>query len=107
VALLGKTAEDYLHELAGSDRILSRQIRELIDLVREYGPDPVRAALQKAQKARAFGADYVANILYQNFTSRSPQPRLELKDPRLNQLTIHPVSLHEYDELILTQRKKS
>jgi transposase len=105
IALLGEPAQEYLQELAGSDRVLSRQIRELIDLVREYGPDPVRAAIRKAQKARAFGADYISNILYQNFTSRSPQPRLQLKDPRLNQLTTRPVSLHEYDELILTQRK--
>jgi transposase len=106
VAWLGQPAEEYLQELAGSDRVLSRQIRELLDLIREYGPDPVRAALEKAHQARAFGADYVANILYQNFTSRRPQPRLELKDPRLNQLTTDPVSLHEYDELILRQRKE-
>jgi transposase len=106
IALLGETAEEYLQELAGGDRVLSRQIQQLVDLVREYGPDPVRAAIQKAQKARAFGADYVANILYQNFTSRCPQPRLQLKDPRLNQLTTRPVSLHEYDELILIQRKQ-
>jgi transposase len=105
VALLGPPAEAYLHELAGSDRVLSRQIRQLIDLVREYGPDPVRAALERAHQAQAFGADYVANILYQNFTSRRPQPRLTLKDPQLNQLVTDPVSLDEYDELILTRRK--
>jgi hypothetical protein len=73
IAWVGESAEAYLQELAGSDRVLSRQIRELIKLVREYGPDPVRAAIQKAHTAGAFGA------------SRSPQPRLQLKDPRLNQ----------------------
>jgi hypothetical protein len=106
IAWIGKPAEEYLHELAGSDRVLSRQIRELVNLVREYGPDSVRAAIEKAHQAGAFGADYISNILYQNFTSRSPQPRLQLKDPRLNQLTTDPVSLHEYDELILIQRKQ-
>jgi len=105
IALLGETVEEYLQQLAGNNRVLSRQIEELIDLVREYGPDAVLSAIRKAHKARAFGADYISNILYQNFTSRNPQPRLQLKDPRLNQLTIDPVSLHEYDELILLQRK--
>ena len=106
VAQLGEPAELYLRELVRGDRSLARQIRELVELIREYGPDPVRAAVEKAHRAQAFGADYVANILYQNFTSRSPQPRLKLKDPRLNQLTTDPVSLHEYDELIFTPRKK-
>lgn len=105
VALLGEVAELYLRELAGGDKSLSRQIRELIDLVREYGEDSVRTAVEKAHRGRAFGVDYVTNILYQNFTSRSPQPRLQLKDPQLNQLTTQPVSLHQYDELILIQRK--
>ena len=34
-------------------------------LIREYGPDAVAAALGKAHAARAFGADYIANILRQ------------------------------------------
>lgn len=106
VSLLGDVGENYLRELAATNRLLSRQIRELIDLVREYGVEAVRSAIEKAHRAGAFGSDYVANILYQNFTSRQPQPRLQLKDPQLNQLVIDPVFLHEYDELIVLRNKE-
>jgi hypothetical protein len=34
-----------------------------LELVRQYGPEPVADAIAKACAARAFGADYVANIL--------------------------------------------
>ncbi len=105
--LLGEMAETYLRHLANTDRSLSRQITELLQLVREYGPEAVKAALTKAQRAQAFGAEYVANLLLQDATSRHPQPPLRLKDPRLNELTTDPVSLEDYDQLIPLRRKKS
>jgi hypothetical protein len=107
VALLGAEAETYLRHLADSDRSLSRQISELLELVRQYGPPAVNAALAQAQAARAFGADYIANILHQQQSPRSLQPPLQLKDPLLNQLATDPLSLVDYDALILTQRRES
>ena len=107
VALLGAEAETYLRHLADSDRSLSRQISELLELVRQYGPPAVNAALAQAQAARAFGADYIANILHQQQSPRPLQPPLQLKDPLLNQLATDPLSLVDYDALILTQRRQS
>jgi hypothetical protein len=107
VALLGPTTEDYLRRLADTDRSLARQVRELLALVREYGPDPVAAALEKAHAARAFGADYIANILHQQQLRRDVQPPLRLKDPELNDLATDPLSLAEYDAFILRSRKES
>src|SRR6266699_2476532 len=57
--------EAYLRDIADSDRSLSRQITELLELIRQYGPDAVAGAIEQAATARAFGADYVANILRQ------------------------------------------
>ena len=57
IQLLGPTTEYYLRKLAESDRSLTRQIRELLELVRDYGPEAVAAAIEKAYAARAFGAD--------------------------------------------------
>jgi hypothetical protein len=57
IALLGPAAHEYLEQLADTDRSLSRQVRELFVLVREYGPEAVAAAIAKAHAARAFGAD--------------------------------------------------
>jgi transposase len=107
IALLGPAAHEYLERLADTDRSLSRQVRELFALVREYGPDAVSAALAKAHAARAFGADYIANILRQQQQRRDVQPPLRLKDPALNELATDPVSLAQYDAFILRSRKES
>jgi transposase len=107
VALLGPTCEQYLRRLADSDRSCARQVRELLALVREYGPDAVSAALNKAHAAGAFGADYIANILRQQQTPRQLQPPLRFQDPLLNELTTDPLSLLDYDRFILNSKKGS
>src|SRR6516164_599344 len=75
-------------------------------MFRYYRPEAIAAALQKAHAARAFGADYVANLLRQQQSPRDPQPPLQLKDPELNQLTTDPLSLLDYDAFILRSRKE-
>jgi transposase len=106
IALLGNEGENYLRHLADTERSLTRQIVELLELVRQYGPEVVAAAIAKAQAAGAFGADYIANILKQQQARRDPQPRLQLKDPRLNELATDPLSLLDYDSFILDPEKK-
>jgi hypothetical protein len=81
-------------------------VRELLALIREYGPEAVADALARAHAARAFGADYIANILRQQQTRRETQPPLRLKDPELNELVTDPLSLVEYDAFILRSRKE-
>ena len=104
--LLGPTSESYLRKLTETDRSLARQVRELLELVRDYGPEAVAAALEKAYAAQAFGADYIANILRQQQTRRDIQPPLRLKDSELNQLATDPLSLADYDAIILASRKE-
>ena len=41
------TVETYLRGLADSDRSLTRQLRELLELFRTYRPQPIAAALEK------------------------------------------------------------
>ena len=105
VTWLGPACELYLARLADTDRSLARQVRELLDLVREYGPEAVAAALQKAHAARAFGADYIANILHQQQRQRAVQPRLRMQDPQLNELATDPLSLADYDTFLLHSKK--
>ena len=50
--------EAYLRDIADTDRALSRQLKELLELIRQYGPEAVAGAIEKASGARAFGADY-------------------------------------------------
>jgi transposase len=105
VRLLGPASELYLCKLADTDRNLARQVRELLELVRDYGPEPVSAALARAHAAQAFGADYVANILRQQQSRRDIQPPLRLKHSELNELATDPLSLADYDAVILQSRK--
>jgi len=107
VLLLGETGDSYLRQLAQTDRALSRQITELLDLCRQYGPDAVSSAISKAQSLGAFGADYIKNILWQEQSPRQVQPILQLKDSRLNDIATDPLSLLDYDSLILSQRSES
>jgi len=96
----------YLRDIADTERALSRQLAELLELVRQYGPEPVADAIEKASAAHAFGADYVANILRQQQSPRQTQPALRLRDPRLNDLATDPLSLLEYDSFILDSGKE-
>jgi hypothetical protein len=105
VAWLGPATELYLQRLADTDRSLARQVRELLVLVREYGPEAVAAAVARAHAAGAFGADYVANILRQQQKQRPVQPPLRFQDPQLNELATDPLSLADYDALILSPKK--
>jgi transposase len=98
--------EAYLRDMADTDRSLARQIAELLELIRQYGPEAVAAAIEKASAARAFGAEYVANIARQQQAPRRPQPPLKLRDPHLNELVTDPVSLLAYDAFILESGKE-
>ncbi len=98
--------EAYLRDMADTDRSLARQISELLELIRQYGPEGVASAIEKASVARALGADYVANIVRQQQAPRRPQPLLKLRDPQLNELVTDPVSLLAYDAFILESGKE-
>jgi len=95
------TVEAYLRDMADTDRSLHRQIQELLELIRQYGPEDVADAIGAAAKARAYGAEYVINILRHQRSPRRPQPPLRLRDPLLNQLATDAISLLDYDAFIL------
>ena len=99
-------AAEYLRNLAQSLRALPRQIPELNELVRHYGPEAVGQAIDKAAAARAYGFDYIANILRQQNSPRPVEPPVRLKDPRLNELATDQLSLLEYDALLLEDPEK-
>ena len=99
--------EAYLRDLADTDRSLARQISELLELIRQYGPDIVAGAIEKASAARALGADYVANIVRQQQSPRRPQPPVPLRDPLLRDLVTDPISLLAYDAFILDSGKEN
>jgi len=60
----------------------------------------VDSAIEQAEQSRAYGSSYIANILQQQQCPRKLEPPLRLREQRLNELELDPVSLLEYDELI-------
>jgi len=99
--------EAYLRDLADTDRSLGRQIGELLELIRQNGPEIVATAIAKASAARALGADYVANIVRQQQSPRRPQPPVPLRDPMLRDLVTDPLSLLAYDAFILDSERNT
>jgi hypothetical protein len=70
------TVEADLRGLADSDRSLTRQLRELLELFRAFRPEQIAATLEKALTAQAFGADYIAHLLHQmEAASHAAAPR--------------------------------
>ena len=63
LAFVRAMVEAYLRDMADTDRSLARQIAELSELIRQYGPEAIASAIEKASAARPFGADYVANLV--------------------------------------------
>jgi hypothetical protein len=55
--------EAWLRGVGDTDRSLSRQIQELLELMRQYGPEDVAGAIEKAAAARAFGCPRFSQAL--------------------------------------------
>jgi len=95
--------EEYLRGVAEySNRPLHRQIQELLVLTRDFGPAAVAQAVRRALEAKAFGSDYIANLLRQSLAPRIAQPPMPLRQLSLLELVPDPLSLIEYDSLLLT-----
>ena len=105
--LLGPASEYYLRRLADPDRSLTRQVRELLDLIREYGPEAVAAAVAKLMPPAPSAPTTSPTSCVSNESRRDVQPPLRLQNPQLNELATDPLSLAEYDAFILHSRKES
>jgi hypothetical protein len=53
---------------------------------------------------KAYGADYIENILYQEMTPQNHHQPVKLKDEDLNRIRLIEPSLAEYDAFILKRR---
>ncbi len=63
--------------------------------------------MRAAMKHKAYGIDYVRNILYQNARSSIVYQRVNLKDPALNELRLQEPDLLVYDAITLKKRRKN
>jgi len=103
---LGQEARDYLEAIAEARQPIKKNVSRLLCLKDEYGALSVIQAIKKALDHKAYGADYIENILYQEMTPKNHHQPVKLKDQALNQIRLTEPSLAEYDAYIVKRRKK-
>jgi len=103
---LGQEAQDFLEALAEARQPIKKNVSRLLCLKDEYGTESVIQAIKKALAHRAYGAEYIENILYQEMAPKNQHQPVKLKDQALNHIRLTEPSLAEYDAYIVKRRKK-
>lgn len=101
---LGQEAVDYLEALVEAKQPIKKNVSRLLSLKDEYGVMSLIHAIKKALAHKAYGADYIENILYQEMTPQNHHRPVRLKDEALNRIRLAEPSLAEYDAYILKRR---
>lgn len=105
-ASLGEIARDYLNALSGANQPIKKNIERLLRLKDRYGTAALLAGIAKALHYKAYGAEYIENILYQEMTPKNFHPPVKLKKEALNNIRLEEPCLSDYDSLILQRRKE-
>ena len=103
---LAPCCQAFLEGINQSGMALQKTIQQLLQLLEQYGLDALLIALEKALHYKAFGIDYVKNILFQQSRPLSHQPPVVLKQEALNHIRLTPHALAEYDALVLQSKKE-
>jgi transposase len=102
---LGPVAVDYLNGLCEAGCPVKKHVKRLLLLKDRYGADAVIYALTKAMAYKAWGADYVENILHQHMAPKNDHPPVRLKNDDLNRIRLLRPHLADYDAHILKRLK--
>ncbi len=75
-SILGEGCEDYLKGMVVSELNLKHHIEKILGLIEIYGKTEVLGAINHALKYRAFGWDYIKNIILQKRANRGQKESL-------------------------------
>lgn len=96
-------AQPYLEGLAASELNTDHHLKKILELVKLYGKEQLSAAIAFALRYKAFGSEYVKNIILQERGRRGMKeiinPLVVRKHPELTDLTIEERDLKLYDNL--------
>jgi len=106
-ASLGEEFREYLEKLPQSNLPLKKQVVSLLSLKDQYGIKSLSWAIMKALKHKAYGADYIENILYQEMIPQNQHPPVKLKNEALNRIRLSEPTLNDYDAIVLKRRRKN
>jgi hypothetical protein len=104
---MGEPIKEFLDGLAEAGKSLSSAVNRLLQLRDQYGAPAVITAIQTAIQYKAFGLDYVENILYQTTRPRTNYPPVVLQNSSLNQLQVQEPDLLIYDAITLKKRNEN
>jgi hypothetical protein len=104
-AALGPAAREYLNALSAAHQPIRKSVKRLLGLSDQYGNASLLGAIEKALGHRAYGVDYIQNILYQQMRPQRRHLPVSLKKPELNDIRLPSPCLAEYDSLVLKGRK--
>ncbi|ETR67891.1 MAG: IstA3 [Candidatus Magnetoglobus multicellularis str. Araruama] len=102
---LCEEATEYLEGLSKACLPVKKSVTRLISLQEEYGKEALISAIKKAKAYKAYGVDYIENILYQEMTPQNNHQPVILKNEDLNQIDLETPMLEDYDQYILERRK--
>ena len=80
---LGPAAEEYLKGLFQTPRSLPHELKKINALVTVYGKTELLQAIDQATPFKAFGAEYLKNIILQNVTKRGEIQPVGPVDPKM------------------------
>ncbi|MDM8538894.1 hypothetical protein QUF70_19225 [Desulfobacterales bacterium HSG17] len=104
---LGQEARQYLESISDAGIPVKKNILQILKLKDEYGLQSIIYALKKASSYKAWGADYIENILYQEMCPQTIHPPVQLKNENLNRIRLTEPSLADYDAYIIKMSKKN
>lgn len=99
---LGELAKEYWEGLKKAELNLPHHVSQIMDWVRLYGKTEVLQALEHALRFRAFGAEYLKNIILQQRAARGLKeapPIVIPSKPAWTQLCVEEQDLALYDEM--------
>lgn len=105
-ASLGESAREYLNALSEANQPIKKNVVRLLKLKSLYGNPSLLAVIEKALQHKAYGAEYVENILYQEMTPQNTHQPVTLKQENLNHIRLDEPCLADYDSLVLQKRKE-
>ena len=100
-------AVDYLAALVEARQPVKKTAVRLLTLKDEYGDAALIHAIKKALSHKAYGADYIQNILHQEKTPQKHHLKVKLKNEDLNNIRLPEPSLADYDAYILNKRRQN
>lgn len=96
-----KNADAFIEALALNGSALGIQTRRLLELLREYGPRELDAALAEAQAKGAISATSVAHLLDTRARKRRQAPHIDVVVPEsVRHVQVTPHALSDYDSLL-------